>query len=247
MILVLLVGPISSARICALTPCRCIFPGLCGASIIFSASSASSRVSGHGDDRPVLDRLRARLVVQPGYHDLRDTLPLLLAQHRLRSVIVVSAGTLILALSSLSRNSRYVALFWVACGSLACIVSSVLEDIEQAQRMRQTPSRVTSRRLVGINQPDADLLPKSGWRASKTDWRPLISYTATFAAGAATARHRRGWEKLSRAAPAGAKRHASPVQCRPAISLVLVGRRAGRDSWTFRMHPELYESDRWIG
>ena len=45
---------------------------------------------------------------------VKDTFRVLLASIAYGLVIALSAGLLILALSSLSRNSRYVALFWVA-------------------------------------------------------------------------------------------------------------------------------------
>ena len=44
---------------------------------------------------------------------VRDTFGILLASVAYGLVIAVSAGLLMLALSSLSRNSRYVALFWM--------------------------------------------------------------------------------------------------------------------------------------
>jgi ABC-2 type transport system permease protein len=44
---------------------------------------------------------------------LRDTLPLLLSTLVYGAVVSASAGLLVLALSSLSRNTRYVVLFWL--------------------------------------------------------------------------------------------------------------------------------------
>src|SRR5262245_1472119 len=44
---------------------------------------------------------------------VRDTFPILLGAVAYGGVVVLSAGTLMLALSSLSRNSRYVSAFWV--------------------------------------------------------------------------------------------------------------------------------------
>ena len=46
-------------------------------------------------------------------------------------VIIVSAGTLMLALSSLSRNSRYVALFWLGLWIVSGITAIVLQSSDQ--------------------------------------------------------------------------------------------------------------------
>ena len=58
---------------------------------------------------------------------VRDTWRLLLASIAYGLVIIVSAGTLVLALSSLSRNSRHVALFWLVLWVVSGVFSSVLE------------------------------------------------------------------------------------------------------------------------
>ena len=64
---------------------------------------------------------------------VRDTFAMLLASIAYGLVIAVSAGLLMLALSSLSRNSRYVALFWLAVWFVSGIVGTSLEAVE-AQR-----------------------------------------------------------------------------------------------------------------
>ena len=67
---------------------------------------------------------------------VKDTYRVLLASIAYGLVIVLSAGLLILALSSLSRNSRYVALFWVAILLISGLVAIVLEGVQQHQRPR---------------------------------------------------------------------------------------------------------------
>ena len=57
---------------------------------------------------------------------VRDTFRILLASVAYGLVIALSAGLLILALSSLSRNSRYVALFWLGIWFVTGTVSGVL-------------------------------------------------------------------------------------------------------------------------
>jgi ABC-2 type transport system permease protein len=57
---------------------------------------------------------------------LRDTLPILLGALAYGVIIVVSAGTLMLAISSLTRNSRFVAALWVGLWIVSGIASNVL-------------------------------------------------------------------------------------------------------------------------
>ncbi len=124
---------------------------------------------------------------------LWDTLPLLLACLAYGAVIVLSAGTLILALSSLSRNSRYIALFWVALWFVSNIVGVVLEGVNHDQRRserrhRTVPSQVqpqgnglTREDRIAIQEANRKAQQESlaeDLRASQTNWRPLVSYTA---------------------------------------------------------------------
>jgi ABC-2 type transport system permease protein len=57
---------------------------------------------------------------------LSDTFRILAASVAYGLVISISAGLLILALSSLSRNSRYVALFWIGMWFVTSSVAAVL-------------------------------------------------------------------------------------------------------------------------
>jgi ABC-2 type transport system permease protein len=97
----------------------------------------------------------------------RDTFGILLAAIAYGLVIAVSAGLLVLALSSLSRNSRYIALFWLGIWVVSSTVSGVLQSVEfQQQRYRMWEME---RRGEDFEQ----------WKAerAKQDWRPLVSYT----------------------------------------------------------------------
>jgi thiol:disulfide interchange protein len=69
---------------------------------------------------------------------VRDTSKVLLAAVLYGLVIAVSAGTLMLALSSLSRNSRYVAMFWLGVWILSSTVSAVLMSVEQERRTSES-------------------------------------------------------------------------------------------------------------
>jgi ABC-2 type transport system permease protein len=129
---------------------------------------------------------------------VRDTFGLLLAAIAYGVVIILSAGMLILALSSLSRNSRHVALFWVVIWIVGNIVSFVLQTTDRVQRNQAAfngsyqRARVeqTARGERGFGQkrlrgpgrngefrPSQEVL-NDETDAAKTNWRPLVSYTA---------------------------------------------------------------------
>lgn len=129
---------------------------------------------------------------------LRDTFQLLLACVAYGAVMSVSAGLLILALSALSRNSRYVGLFWLAVWFVSSIVGTVLAEVNREHRTHQTvrrmrdaereamvaqPSRPPDgqRNVVAPRVPQRDLwaeIQREEREAAKTDWRPMVSYTA---------------------------------------------------------------------
>jgi ABC-2 type transport system permease protein len=129
---------------------------------------------------------------------VRDTFGILLASVAYGLILVFSAGLLILALSALSRNSRYVALCWVGIWLVSGIVATVLQAVDSQQRRYAYYSEITVARPGGR---DFDNLPRAErdkqWRAyrqareraadkyriaelgfSAHDWRPLVSYTA---------------------------------------------------------------------
>lgn len=63
---------------------------------------------------------------------LRDTLPILLGALAYGVIVVLSAGTLMLAISSLTKNSRFVAAFWVGLWLVSDMASGVLtQTVEQ--------------------------------------------------------------------------------------------------------------------
>jgi ABC-2 type transport system permease protein len=153
---------------------------------------------------------------------LRDTLPLLLACVGYGAVMSVSAGMLILALSSLSRNSRYVGLFWLAVWFVSSVVGTVLEGVSEEQRTSQAYRRAVeaeqARAARPAKTPDerqrqaaeqqaaqrrmwADLLREQR-EAARTDWRPLVSYTANVSR---VGRHWLGadasWERFAETVP----------------------------------------------
>jgi ABC-2 type transport system permease protein len=127
---------------------------------------------------------------------VRDTSRILLASIIYGIVISLSAGTLMLALSSLSRNSRYIALLWMGIWILTSTVSLVLISIGQEQRRHE--ARATSRPW------DREAYLNAEIEAAKTDWRPLISYTANLSRiGERLLRTNAAWERLGQLSPAG--------------------------------------------
>ena len=130
---------------------------------------------------------------------IRDTISLLLAAITYGAVMTLSAGLLILALSTLSRNSRYIGLFWIGIWFLTTTVGTVLEAANEGQMRNAAYERMMkaeqSRRSTNQPRNNADF--QQEWRAqmemrakiqeeihqellasAKTDWRPLVSYTA---------------------------------------------------------------------
>jgi ABC-2 type transport system permease protein len=69
---------------------------------------------------------------------LADTFRLLIACVAYGLIMTLSAGMLILALSSLSRNSRYIGLFWVGAWFVTGITGTFLVQIHHEQRMSET-------------------------------------------------------------------------------------------------------------
>jgi ABC-2 type transport system permease protein len=155
---------------------------------------------------------------------IRDTFPLLLASLAYGAVLSFSAGLLILALSSLSRNSRYVGLFWLAIWFVTSIVGTVLAAVNEEHRMHQQYRRAyeadqASRAAAKSQTPqerqrhaaEMQAAQQRLWRdiqrerleAAKTDWRPLLSYTANLSrVGRYWLGADASWEKVGETVPA---------------------------------------------
>ena len=128
---------------------------------------------------------------------LRDTFGILLACIGYGLVISVSAGMLVLALSSLSRNSRYIALFWLGIWIVSSAVSGVLQGVQAQQQFRR---EAQARERFDIAY-DAEAERRA---ASQRDWRPLVSYTANLSRiGQHLLDTDATWERLSRIEVAG--------------------------------------------
>jgi ABC-2 type transport system permease protein len=140
---------------------------------------------------------------------VRDTFGLLLATLGYALVIILSAGMLILALSSLSRNSRYVALFWLGIWIVSGIAATVLGTIDQAQRQHEFVARVQANQAnpqrparIRRDQLNFNNYAEEEMRSSETNWRPLVSYTANLTrVGRKLLGSDASWKKLSEFQP----------------------------------------------
>src|SRR5262245_43641853 len=130
-----------------------------------------------------------------------DTFPMLLAAVGYGIVMTTSTGLFILALSSLSRNSRYVGLFWLAVWFVSSLVGTVLEAVNkehqrharyrantQLQASRQAVNVRTNEQLAKHMKERQDAEMKAWQEAqaaeledARRDWRPMVSYTGNLA------------------------------------------------------------------
>lgn len=130
---------------------------------------------------------------------VRDTFGLLMASIAYGLVITLSAGLLVLALSSLSRNSRYIALFWLAIWFVSSVVAATLDSANQQQQRHQAWQ--ASHQRPGPNFGGVDYV-QAEIDAAKTNWRPLVSYTGNLSrVGQEMLGTDASWEKLSQLAP----------------------------------------------
>jgi ABC-2 type transport system permease protein len=114
-----------------------------------------------------------------------DTFPVLLASIGYGAIIVLSAGTLILALSSLSRNSRFIALGWVTLWFVSGFVSFVLDVINEEQQRYAMYQRENAEAMQAPRQANRqarsnsrEQFARDQMEQSRSDWRPLVSYAA---------------------------------------------------------------------
>jgi ABC-2 type transport system permease protein len=110
---------------------------------------------------------------------IRDTFPILLAALGYGAVIALSAGTLILALSSLSRNSRYIPLLWFALWFVSGFVSWTLEKVQDSELRGAAYARTFANQSRAGFQSYAEMMSSFDVEkivAGKRDWRPLVSY-----------------------------------------------------------------------
>jgi ABC-2 type transport system permease protein len=151
---------------------------------------------------------------------IKDTFGLLLYSMAYGLVIAISSGVLMLALSSLSRNSRYVGLFWLGLWIISGITSAILQDADRSQQRHAeyaarnaapaggaAPGRPGPPGVRPVQNINRGMNPEervsAQLEASKTDWRPLVSYTANLSrVGRQLLGTNAAWDKLSELQPA---------------------------------------------
>jgi ABC-2 type transport system permease protein len=107
---------------------------------------------------------------------VKDTFHLLAASLLYGVIVVLSAGTLMLALSALSRNSRYVAFMWIGFWVITASLYGVLMGLTQ-KRERSPDGR--------------------GWVVTLAEWPPVVSYgNNLLRINAALLRTHAAWDKI---------------------------------------------------
>jgi ABC-2 type transport system permease protein len=152
---------------------------------------------------------------------VRDTFGLLLSAIAYGAIIAVSAGLLILALSSLTRNSRYVVLFWLGIWFLSGITSTVLEATSQEERqfsqyrmmerseiLRESRNQghLTAEQQLRLQHAEEELreMTAAQMKEERTDWRPMVSYAGNLSRiGRELLGTDAAWKELSQFQPEG--------------------------------------------
>ena len=153
---------------------------------------------------------------------IRDTFAILLGAVAFGLLVSISAGALVLALSCLSRNSRYVALLWLGLWFVSGVVGTVLQAVDQQQRRWEYFHAETA--LASPPEMEPGQTPQQrraafeDWRrarrqaneefrvaemgVSATDWRPLVSYDSNLARMEQVLLGTdKTWQRLSQLAP----------------------------------------------
>jgi ABC-2 type transport system permease protein len=147
---------------------------------------------------------------------IKDTFGLLLCAIAYGVLIAVASGLLMLALSSLSRNSRYVGLFWIGLLIMSSTVAGILNLIDMEQRRREAYTAAAAAQQAQANRGGPaggrqgprfggqEEYLKSEIEASKSNWRPLVSYTQNLSRmGRTLLRTDAAWMKISELQPPG--------------------------------------------
>jgi ABC-2 type transport system permease protein len=168
---------------------------------------------------------------------VKDTYPVLLGSIAYGVLITLSAGTLMLALSSLSRRSLYVGISWFGLWWVSSLVSTILsaayeasiqqhialQEMQQARARDhenrdtpQTPEEMQRRRReqAEFYQRFRDRVDQELAEEAASNWRPVVSYTANLQRlGEGLLGTDAAWVQLGRALEAA--RRVVPVGPRP--------------------------------
>ena len=160
------------------------------------------------------------------FRAILETFRLLMGMVLFGAIVTLSAGLFMLALSSLSRNSRYIAVFWGGMWLLTYSVSGMLENIHQGSlrrndwelqsRMGSMHYRLKNMQMLGPEKRREDIIvglqtemeklqeeikkrQEDAEAALRSDWRPIISYTANLQRlGFALIGSQEAWTKLDK-------------------------------------------------
>jgi ABC-2 type transport system permease protein len=140
---------------------------------------------------------------------IRDTWRLLPASILYGVIITLSAGTLMLALSSLSRRSLYVGIAWIGLWIISMTVSNAMIGIHRMSiihgAIREEAAQHYPPPTGNPGEPPQQWmgLPERLAEAARQDWRPLCSYTANLhRLGEALFDTDSAWVEIGRAAEA---------------------------------------------
>lgn len=119
---------------------------------------------------------------------IKDTFRLLLGGVAYGMVIVVTAGSLMLALSSLSRNTRYVSALWIGIWFVSGAVSTVvygsrLHQVDTAHRPIMMQNRMINRGRRPFDpeefrriQEEMERVQEERLQVQLSDWSPMLSF-----------------------------------------------------------------------
>lgn len=148
-----------------------------------------------------------------GLHEL----PTVMAAVAYGLIICVSAGTLMLAISAMSRNLRYVALLWLGLWLITGVISGVLEGSHHQALRRGYRTRGQTVELLHHHRPANEPFsappgrlggfPAYLWEAQHHDWRPLVSLTGDMSrVGDHLLGTNRAWLRLAKLEPDSSRR-----------------------------------------
>jgi ABC-2 type transport system permease protein len=107
---------------------------------------------------------------------IRDTYRILLASIGYGVVMTLSISMLILGMSALTRNSRFVALFWVGIWFVTMVAAQVLMGIDDDQRRRAQAEHLWAVQQNRITHEQERAWQENERERAKKDWRPMVSY-----------------------------------------------------------------------
>jgi ABC-2 type transport system permease protein len=152
---------------------------------------------------------------------LRDTFRILISSIAYGMIVALSAGLLVLALSSLTRSSRYVAMLWLGIWFVSFGLGLLLEGVDQEQRWHASMNQAMVKRQIDFGRPHTMVEQRRMEREwmeayerirqefeteelqrSSRNWRPMVSYMSNLSRiGQQLLGTNARWDSLSQAWP----------------------------------------------